>query len=66
MKIIVDEMPKTEDDCLFSSYDGDGYFICSLKGNCVGVEKCSCIKPITEFHAVERLGKDIGRVIPIE
>ena len=28
MKIIVDEMPKTEYDCLFSSYDGDGYFIC--------------------------------------
>jgi len=47
MKIVVDEMPKRETDCLFSEYSYDGYCDCKLSPGdtcCLSrSEQCTCL-----------------------
>lgn len=51
MKIIVDEMPKHEWQCLFCKreYDYGGYF-CKLSKDVYNVDMCDYLKPITDYH----------------
>lgn len=68
MKVIVDKFPKEPKDCLFSECNRDyGNFVCRLwQGRGCEPSKCSFLKPITDFHAVEHMGKNMARMIPIE
>ena len=68
MKIIVDEMPTKAFDCVFSKISSGGNYICKFTTCtiCDDVDECDYLKPITDFHAVEHMGNNIVRMIPIE
>ena len=68
MKIIVDEMPTSPFDCAFSKISSGGNYICNFTTCtiCDDVDECDYLKPITDFHAVEHMGNNIARMIPIE
>lgn len=49
MKIIVDEMPKHEWQCLFGKYD-DGEYFCEFSKDVCNIDMCDWLKPITDYH----------------
>ena len=68
MKIIVDEMPTSPFDCAFSKISSGGNYICNFTTCtiCDDVDECDYLQAITDFHAVEHVGNNIARMIPIE
>lgn len=52
MKIVVDEMPKSAEDCVFGT--GIDGLECAINNRASCSSKsCQYLKPITELHAVE-------------
>lgn len=51
MKIVVDEMPKYEWQCLFGKRDDDygGYF-CEFSRDVCNVDMCDYLKSITDYY----------------
>ena len=68
MKIIVDSTPKEPKECLFSSKRYYGNYVCKFQGECIvcNTQKCNYLQAITDFHAVEDMGNNLARMIPIE
>lgn len=68
MKIIVDKMPKESKECLFSSRTFSESYVCKFQGDCIvcDIQKCRYLQAITDFHAVEHMGDNIARMIPIK
>ena len=58
MKIIVDEMPKHERQCLFceEEYDYGGYF-CKFSKDICSLDMCNYLKPVTDYHGVGIFGE---------
>lgn len=58
MKIIVDEMPKYECQCLFCKreYNHDEY-ICEFSKNICNLDMCDYLKPVTDYHGVGIFGE---------
>ena len=65
MKIIVDKMPNSAEDCVFGTGD-DMRCVINNRMFCKCSMECEYLKPITDFHAVEHMGNNITRMIPIE
>ena len=68
MKIIVDKMPEEPKECLFSHQAYSGNYVCKFQGECIvcNIQRCKYLQAITDFHAVEQLGNNMARMIPIE
>ena len=51
MKIIVDEMPKEQKECLFSEMVYSGNYVCKFQGSCMvcNPEKCKFLKSISDY-----------------
>lgn len=56
MKIIVDEMPKSAEDCVFGTGD-EKYCVINNRDYCGNSANCQYLKPITDFHAEEVIEK---------
>lgn len=66
MKIIVDKMPNEQKECIFS-YQLRGNYVCNLyQGRGCEPNRCNFLKPITDYHAVEHMGDNVAKMIPIE
>lgn len=62
MKIIVDEMPKQERQCLFceEEYDYGGYF-CKFGKDVCNVDMCDWLKSITDYCTEEFVSPYISK-----
>mgnify|MGYP004635498239 CR=1 FL=1 len=62
MKIIVDEMPRCSNECIFS----DGYYACNLlQGKSCNPGKCDLLKPITDYVFEDYIAENIVKRIPL-
>ena len=69
MKIIVDKMPNEPKECIFSECTNQlrGNYACNLyQRRWCEPNKCNFLKGIMDYHAVEHMGDNIARMIPIE
>lgn len=69
MKIIVDKMPDEPKECIFSECTNQlcGIYACNLyQGRGCEPNRCDFLKPITDYHAVEHMGNNMAKMIPIE
>ena len=69
MKIIVDKMPNESKECIFSECTNQlrSNYVCNLyKGRGCGSNRCVFLKSIVDYHAVEHMGDNMARMIPIE
>lgn len=66
MRIIVDEMPKSAEDCIFGTGIDEKRCVINNRNYCYNSKNCEYLKPITDFYAVEHMGKNMARMIPIE
>ena len=65
MKIIVDEMPRHERDCIFSKLKNNNW-ICSKYNSICNIDMCDLLKPITDFHTIEEVHMDSSGVTIIK
>ena len=61
MKIIVDEMPRHERDCLLSKMKNDDW-ICGKYNSICNIDMCDLLKPITDFCVGEEVYMDSSGV----
>lgn len=58
MKIIVDEMPKYELQCLFCKRGYHPYeYICEFSKDVCNLDMCDYLKPVTNYHGVGMFGE---------
>lgn len=57
MKIIVDEMPKSAEDCVFGTGEDEKRCVINNRDYCYNSKNCEYLKPITDFHAEEIVEK---------
>lgn len=64
MKIIVDEMPKEQKECLFSKRTYSGNYVCKFQGCCrvCNPERCNFLKPVSDY-VVNLYGIPVNGVI---
>ena len=64
MKIIVDKMPNEPKECTNQLRDN---YVCNLyKGRGCEPNRCDFLKSIVDYHAVEHMGDNVVKMIPIE
>ena len=69
LKIIVDKIPNEPKECIFSECMNQlrGNYACNLyQGRGCEPNRCNSLKPITDYHAVEYMGDNVVKMIPIE
>lgn len=69
MKIIVDKMPDEPKECIFSECTNQlrGDYVCNLyKGRGCEPNKYYFLKTIVDYHAVEYMGDNVAKMIPIK
>ena len=69
MKIIVDKMPDEPKECIFSECTNQlrGIYACNLyQGRGCEHNRCDFLKSIVDYHAVEHMGDNVVKMIPIE
>ena len=51
MRIIVDEIPKEQKECLFSERTFNGNYVCKFQGSCIvcNPERCKFLKSISDY-----------------
>lgn len=57
MKIIVDEMPKSAEDCVFGTGEDEKRCVINNRNYCYSSKNCEYLKPITDFHAEKVIEK---------
>lgn len=58
MKIIVDEMPKSAEDCVFGTGEDEKRCVINNRNYCYDSSNCQYLKVITDFHAAEVIAKN--------
>ncbi len=64
MKIIVDEIPKEQKECLFSERTYSGNYVCKFQGRCIvcNPERCKFLKSIYDY-VVDVYGSPVTGVL---
>lgn len=64
MRIIVDEIPKEQKECLFSERTYSGNYVCKFQGSCIVCNplRCKFLKSISDY-VVDVYGSPVSGVL---